>query len=194
MNELVKIYLVRHGDTAWTLSRQHTGSTDIPLTPHGEEQAQALAKRVRKIEFAEVLSSPMQRASHTAELAGFTPAIEPLLREWNYGDYEGLTTLEIQKKQPNWNVFRDGCPGGESHSQVSKRADEFVAMLRKKQGNIAVFSHAHFLRVIAARWINEPVELAQHLLLGTTSVSVLGFEHHKADEPVIELWNETCSL
>ena len=188
---LLRIYLIRHGETEWSLSGQHTGLTDIPLTAHGESQAPELGQRLRDISFARVFTSPRQRARRTCELAGFAPVAEtePDLTEWNYGDYEGQRSVDILKGRPDWNLFRDGCPCGESPAQVSDRADRFIARLRALEGNVALFSHGHFGRALAARWIGSSVRQAQHLLLSTASISILGYEHNQADEPVIALWN-----
>jgi probable phosphoglycerate mutase len=188
---LPRIYLVRHGETEWSLSGQHTGRTDIPLTPRGEEAAQELGQRLRNIQFARVLTSPRQRARRTCELAGLGPVaeIEPDLAEWDYGDYEGQRSADIRKGRPDWNLFRDGCPRGETPAQVSDRADRFIARLRVLDGNVALFSHGHFGRVLGARWIGLPVNEAQRLLLDTASLSILGYEHNHAESPVIALWN-----
>lgn len=188
---LTRIYLIRHGETEWSRSGQHTGLTDIPLTAHGESQAQELGQRLRDISFTRVFTSPRQRARRTCELAGFAPVAETEsdLVEWNYGDYEGKRTVDIKKERPDWNLFRDGCPSGESPAHVSDRADRFIARLRALEGNVALFSHGHFGRALAARWIGSPVSHAQHLLLSTASISILGYEHNQADEPVIALWN-----
>ena len=188
---LSRLYLVRHGETAWSLSGQHTGQTDIPLTEQGEQDARNLVAELRAVRFNRVYSSPLQRARRTCELAGLgeVAEIDPDLTEWNYGDYEGQRPGDIRKRQPNWNVFRDGCPSGESPAQVSERADRLIARLRTLEGNIAIFSHGHFGRVLAARWIGLPVRQAQHFLLSTASLSILGYEHNLAEEPAIILWN-----
>jgi broad specificity phosphatase PhoE len=188
---LSRLYLMRHGETAWSLSGQHTGRTDIPLTEQGEQDARKLAERLRTVEFSRVFTSPLQRARRTCELAGLgkVAEIEPDLAEWDYGDYEGQRPVDIRKARPDWNVFRDGCPGGESPAQVSKRADQLIARLRTLEGNIALFSHGHFGRVLGARWIGLEIRQAQHLLLGTASVSILGYEHNLAEAPAIVLWN-----
>ncbi len=188
---LSRLYLMRHGETAWSLSGQHTGRTDIPLTEQGEQDARQLAERLRTLEFGRVFTSPLQRARRTCELAGLgkVAKIEPDLAEWDYGEYEGKRPVDIRKARPNWNVFRDGCPGGESPAQVSERADRVIARLRTLEGNIAIFSHGHFGRVLAARWIGLQVRQAQHLLLSTASVSILGYEHNLAEVPAIVLWN-----
>jgi probable phosphoglycerate mutase len=190
-NMLSHLYLVRHGETAWSLSGQHTGRTDIPLTEQGEQDARKLADRLHAVKFSRVFTSPLQRARRTCELAelGDVAKIEPDLAEWDYGEYEGQRPTDIRKSRPDWNVFRDGCPGGESTAQVSERADRLIAGLRTMEGNIALFSHGHFGRVLAARWIGLQIRQAQHLLLGTASVSILGYEHNLAEAPAIVLWN-----
>ena len=188
---LSHLYLMRHGETAWSLSGQHTGRTDIPLTERGEQDARKLADRLRTVKFSRVFTSPLQRARRTCVLAGLgeVAEIEPDLVEWDYGDYEGQRPADIREARPGWKVFRDGCPGGESPAQVSERADRLIARLRTLEGNIALFSHGHFGRVLAARWIGLQVRQAQHFLLGTASVSILGYEHNLAEAPAIVLWN-----
>jgi len=188
---LPRIYLVRHGETAWSLSGQHTGRTDIPLTEQGEQDARKLAERLRAVRFSRVFTSPLQRAKRTYELAGLKEVaeIEPDLTEWDYGDYEGLRPSEIRKARPNWNVFRDGCPRGESPAQISERTDRLIARLRGVEGNIAIFSHGHFGRVLAARWIGLSVGQAQPFLLNTASLSILGYEHNVPEVSAIVLWN-----
>jgi probable phosphoglycerate mutase len=183
--------LIRHGETAWSLSGQHTGRTDISLTTRGEEQARELAPRLGQISFACVFTSPRQRARQTCEMAGLgaEAVIEPDLAEWDYGDYEGQTSAEILTARPDWKIFLDGCPHGESPSDVSARADRLIARLRTLEGNIALFTHGHFGRVLGARWIGLPVAEARHFIIGTASVSVLGYEHGHTNEPVIIHWN-----
>jgi broad specificity phosphatase PhoE len=186
-----RLYLIRHGETAWSLSGHHTGLTDIPLTEQGEQDARTLAQRLGAVKFSCVFTSPLQRARRTVELAGLgdIAEIEPDLAEWGYGDYEGQRPVDIRKARPDWNVFRDGCPHGETPAQVSERADRLIARLRTLEGNTALFSHGHFGRVLAARWIGLPVGQAQHFLLSTGSLSILGYEHNLATEPAIVLWN-----
>jgi len=188
---LSQLCLVRHGETAWSLSGQHTGRTDIPLTEKGEQDARKLAERLSTVKFSHVFTSPLQRARRTCVLAGLgeVAEIEPDLVEWDYGDYEGQRPADIRAARPGWNVFRDGCPGGESPAQVSERADRLIARLRTLEGNIAIFSHGHFGRVLAARWIGLEIRQAQNLLLSTASVSILGYEHNLAEVPAIVLWN-----
>jgi broad specificity phosphatase PhoE len=185
------LYLMRHGETAWSLSGQHTGRTDIPLTEQGEQDARGLAERLHAVEFSRVFTSPLQRARRTCELAGLGDfaEIEPDLAEWDYGDYEGQRPADIRAARPGWNVFRDGCPGGESPAQVSERADRVIARLRALEGDIAIFSHGHFGRALAARWIGLEIWQAQNLLLSTASISILGYEHNVAEVPAIVLWN-----
>jgi probable phosphoglycerate mutase len=193
MSELLSVvYLARHGETAWSLSGQHTGRTDLPLTERGERNARALGERLRGLTFAKVYTSPLQRAARTCELAGFGTAaeIDPDLVEWDYGQYEGRRTAEIHAKRPDWQLFRDGCPGGESPDQVGARTDRVVGRVRAVKGDVLLFSSGHFLRVLAARWIGLDAAAGRYLLLGTASFSALGYEHHLA-EPVIRLWNET---
>ena len=191
MPMLQRLYLVRHGETAWSLSGQHTGRTDIPLTEQGEQDARKLAERLHAVRFSRVFTSPLQRARRTCELTGLNEVaeIEPDLAEWDYGDYEGQRPVDIRKGRPDWNLFRDGCPRGESPAQVSERADRLIARLRTLEGNIAIFSHGHFGRVLAARWIGLRVRQAQHFLLSTASLSVLGYGHNLAEKSAIVLWN-----
>ena len=188
---LPTIYLARHGETAWSLSGQHTGLTDLPLTERGERNARQLRQRLSGLAFAKVFTSPLQRAVRTSELAGFAAVaeIDRDLLEWNYGDYEGRRTAEILVERPDWQLFRDGCPGGESPSQVGARADRVVRRLRAIQGDVLLFSSGHFLRVLAARWLGLDAAAGKFFLLSTASVSVLSYEHNLS-EPVIRLWND----
>ena len=188
-----QLYLIRHGETEWSRSGRHTGRTDIPLTPRGEAEAQALQPVLGAVTFAAVLTSPMQRAHRTCELSGVsaTPLIEPDLAEWDYGTYEGLRSSEIHKERPDWSIFRDGCPGGELPAQISDRADRLISRLRSRDGNIALFTHGHFGCALAARWIDLPVIEGQHLLLSTASISILGHHPTHPEVPVISLWNLT---
>jgi probable phosphoglycerate mutase len=187
------IYLARHGETAWTISGQHTGLTDLPLTAAGERNAVRLGGRLKGLNPARVFTSPLQRAVRTCELAGFGKAaeIDPDLIEWNYGEYEGRRTADIRADRPGWQLFRDGCPGGESPPQVSARAERVVNRLRAIGADVVLFSSGHFIRVLAARWIGieHPVNAAS-LMLTTASLSALGYEHDLS-RPVIRLWNET---
>jgi len=186
-----RVWLIRHGETEWSISGHHTGRTEIPLTAHGESQARELGLRLRGLPFSKVLSSPRQRARQTCALAALGPDvdIDPDLAEWDYGDYEGQRTVDIRSGRPDWNLFQDGCPGGESPVDVSARADRVVARLRGWQGDVAVFSHGHFGRVLGARWIGLSVTHAQCFLLSTASLSVLAGEGDRADRPVVSLWN-----
>ena len=187
------IYLARHGETAWTLSGQHTGLTDLPLTARGERNASRLRQRLAGLTFAKVFTSPLQRARRTCELAGFGPVaeIDNDLLEWNYGEYEGRRTSEIRAERPNWQLFRDGCPGGESPQQVAARADRAVCRLRAVEGDVLLFSSGHFLRVLAVRWIGlELTTNARLFMLSTASLSAVGYED-SLERPVIRLWNET---
>jgi broad specificity phosphatase PhoE len=186
------VYLARHGETAWSLSGQHTGRTDLPLTERGERNARALGQPLRGLEFAKVYTSPLQRAARTCELAGFgtSAEIDPDLVEWDYGQYEGRRTADIHAERPDWQLFRDGCPGGESPDQIGARADRVVGRLRAIKGDVLVFSSGHFLRVFAARWLGLDASAGRYLLLSTASLSALGYEHNLT-EPAIRLWNET---
>jgi broad specificity phosphatase PhoE len=193
MNKAPQItYLARHGETAWTISGQHTGRTDLPLTERGEGNALRLGKRLSELTFAKVFTSPLERARRTCELAGFgsVAQIDGDLVEWDYGEYEGRLTVEILKERPDWQLFRDGCPGGESPQQVAARADRVVSRVRAVTGDVLVFSSGHFLRVLATRWIGiEPIN-GKSLMLGTASLSALGYENN-ISHPVIRLWNDT---
>lgn len=186
------VYLARHGETEWSLSGRHTGLTDLPLTARGQESAQKLGKRLAGLEFAHVFTSPLQRAAETCRLAGFSTTAEvvPDLVEWNYGKYEGLRTTEIHAERPDWLLFRDGCPEGETSTQVGARADRVIDRCRRASGNVLVFSSGHILRVVGARWLGLAPGAGQYFVLGTASVSVLGYEHNMS-EPVIRLWNDT---
>jgi broad specificity phosphatase PhoE len=188
---LPEIYLVRHGETEWSLSGRHTGRSDIPLTPAGEDAARKVGERLAGLSFSAVWSSPSQRASRTCELAGFggQRVIKDDLAEWNYGAYEGVKTRDIQAERPGWQLFRDGCPEGETAADVGGRADNVIAEFRRTEGPILVFSSSHFLRVLAARWIGLPPEGGAHFVLDTTSISVFGYEHDLT-EPVIRRWNQ----
>lgn len=188
----MKIYLVRHGETAWTLSGQHTGVTDLGLTAHGEEESRALAPRLRPLAFARVLVSPRLRARQTCALAGFgeVSELEPDLAEWDYGRYEGLSSEDIRRENPEWNIWRDGCPGGESPADVSARADRLISRLCTTQDTIALFSHGQFSAALAVRWIGLALVEGQHFALHTASVSALGLAGHHPDRRMIELWNE----
>ena len=190
----LRLYLVRHGETEWSLSGQYTGRTDILLTAHGEDEARELGLRIRDIPFARVLTSPLKRAQQTCALAGLIPTaeVEPDLAEWDNGDDAGRTPADVLASRPGWNLFRDGAPHGETPAQISDRADRFIARLRSWDGNIALFSHGHFGRVLAARWIGLSVAQAEHFLLNTASLSILCYEHDCTDQPAIALWNSAA--
>ena len=193
MSEVLPIvYLARHGETAWTLSGQHTGLTDLPLTERGERNARRLEERLRGVTFAKVFTSPLQRARRTCELAGFgsVAEIDRDLLEWNYGEYEGRLTTDIHRERPDWQLFRDGCPGGESPNEVGTRADRVLKRVRTIDGNVLFFSSGHFLRVFAARWLGLDAAFGRYFLLSTASLSALGYEHNLS-EPVIRLWDDT---
>jgi probable phosphoglycerate mutase len=185
------IYLARHGETAWTVSGQHTGLTDLPLTERGEGNARRLGERLKGLAFPHVFTSPLQRARRTCELAGFGPVaqVDADLVEWDYGAYEGVRTVDIHKERPGWQIFRDGCPDGESVGDVGARADRVVARLRALGGDVLVFSSGHFLRVFAARWCGLEAAAGRTLLLSTAALSIVGYEHNTS-EPVIRLWND----
>lgn len=187
----LQIYFIRHGETEWTLLQRHTGSTDLPLTAHGESQARKLSGRLSQTAFTHVLTSPMKRARQTCTLAGLggNPEIEPDLAEWDYGDYEGKRSSGIRESRPGWNVFLDGCPGGETPAQVAGRADRLIGRLRRLDGNVALFSHGQFGAAFAVRWIGLPVVAGQHFSLGEASLSILGDNPHHPEVPVIALWN-----
>lgn len=191
--QLPMVYLARHGETAWTLSGQHTGLTDLPLTEHGERNARRLDKRLVGVLFAQVLTSPLRRASRTCELAGFgaVASVDDDLVEWNYGDYEGMTTAEINRQRPGWDIFRDGCPGGETVADVAVRADRVIDRIRAIDDQMLIFTHSHFLHVLAACWLGLEPASGRYFFLGTAALSVVGY-HHNRNEPVIRLWND-CS-
>ena len=193
MNQAISIaYLARHGETAWTITGQHTGRTDLPLTPRGEGNALRLGERLSGLTFAKVFTSPLQRAMRTCELAGFRAVaqVDADLLEWDYGEYEGRLTADILKERPDWQLFRDGCPRGESPEQVAARADRVLNRLRAATGDVLIFSSGHFLRVLATRWIGAAPINGKSLMLGTASLSALGYEHNIA-HPAIRLWNDT---
>jgi probable phosphoglycerate mutase len=191
MAQPLRLYFIRHGETAWSLTGQHTGLTDLPLTARGEEEARALRAWLQPIAFARVFVSPRQRAGRTCELTGLsqTAEIDADLQEWNYGDYEGLTSRSIGAVRPGWDIFADGCPGGETPQQVSDRADRLIARLRALEGSIALFSHGEIGRALAARWIGAPIAIGRNLALGTASISVMAYQVHHLENPVIEIWN-----
>jgi probable phosphoglycerate mutase len=187
------VYLARHGETAWTLSRQHTGLTDLPLTERGERTARRLGERLKALTFTAVFTSPLQRAARTCELAGLKSVaeVDKDLVEWNYGQFEGRRTAEIRAERPDWELFRDGCPGGESPQEVGARADRVVKRVRAVPGNVLIFTSGHFMRVLATRWLGlEPSVNCKFFMLSTASLSAVGYEHD-VSRPVIRLWNET---
>ena len=186
------IYLARHGETAWSVTGQHTGVTDLPLTERGERNAVRLGERLAGLVFTKVFTSPLRRAVRTSELAGFgaVAEVDRDLVEWNYGDYEGLRTVEIRAKRPDWHLFSDGCPNGESPEQIGARADRVVSRVRAIKGNVLVFSSGHFLRVFAARWLGLEPAAGKFLMLDTASLSALSYEHDLS-QPAIRFWNDT---
>jgi probable phosphoglycerate mutase len=188
---ITRAVLVRHGETEWSKSGRHTGRTDLPLSAQGEQKALRLVPVLAPLGITHVLASPRQRARRTCELAGLGALAEtdPDLAEWDYGDYEGLTTAEILAKRPGWRLFRDGCPGGESPQQVAARADRAIARLLAMEGVAAVFSHGHLGRVLGARWVGQEVGLGERLTFDTASVSLLALEHGDPGTPSIQLWN-----
>ncbi len=188
-----RIFLIRHGETEWTLSGQHTGATDIPLTKRGEEEAALVGKKLRGHTFETVLCSPLKRAKETCAIAGFLkqPQLEPDLVEWNYGDYEGLTAAQIWKKSPGWNIFSNGAPHGESLEDITARANRVLAKIQPLRGDVALFSHGHFLRAFAACYLQLPAQEGRLFALSPSSISILGFERAR---PVISLWNDLSHL
>lgn len=185
-----EIWLVRHGETEWSRSGQHTSRTDLPLTPEGERQAESLQRMLAGRSFAVVLSSPMKRAVETCRMVGLAPEIDASLVEWDYGDYEGQTTADIQKRVPDWTIWTGAPPNGETVAQVGARAERVISRALSARGDVALFGHGHLLRILAACWIGlEPTE-GRLLALSTASVSVLGYEH---ETRVIRLWNQTAA-
>ena len=188
-----RIFLCRHGETEWTKSGQHTGLTDIALTKKGEQEAQLLGKRLQGLQFAQVLTSPLKRALHTCALSGLSEAaqIDPDLTEWNYGKYEGLTLSQIQQTDPDWNIFTNGAPQGESLADMGKRVDRVLAKIESFTGDVALFSHGHFLRALAVKWLQLPLQDGRLFALSPASLSTLGFEH---TVQVLTLWNDISHL
>ena len=189
---LPEVYLARHGETAWSITGQHTGRTDIPLTARGERNAMSLGQRLNGVTFAKVLASPLVRARRTCELAGFGDTGRGRRQTCRSGitaHYEGRRTVDIRHERPDWYLFRDGCPGGESVEAIGARADRVVARLRAIDGHVLLFSHGHILRVLAARWLGLPAGEARLFVLSTAALSILGYEHH-LEEPAIRLWND----
>ena len=190
-SDLPRLFLARHGDTAWTDSRQHTGRTDLALNEAGEDRARQIGEKLRRYSFTAVFTSPLQRASTTSKLAGYgaVARIDPDLVEWDYGRFEGMLTNDILKAQPGWQLYRDGCPGGESPGDVAARADGFIARLQRTEGDVLAFSSGHIIRMIAARWLGLPPAAGRFFYCRPASVGVLGFEHKNRNEPIIYLWN-----
>jgi len=188
---LPTLYLVRHGDTAWTDSHQHTGRTDLPLNERGEARARRLGDRLKRFSFSRVRTSPLRRAGQTCELAGFgtVAEVDRDLVEWDYGRYEGKRTSEIVQERPGWELFRDGCPEGESPGDVASRADRFIARVRGIAGDVLAFSSGHIIRMLAARWLGQPPAAGRLFICDPASVGVLGFDRDSPDEPIIRLWN-----
>jgi broad specificity phosphatase PhoE len=190
-DKLPIVYLARHGNTAWTHSGQHTGLTDLPLTPDGERNAVWLGERLKGLTFAKVFTSPLQRAARTCELAGFGPAAEtdPDLVEWNYGKYEGLTSAQILQQRPDWDLFRDGCPGGESPQQIGERAYRVVQRIRGVTGDVLLFASGHIIRVLTACWLGVGPAGGRFFLLSPASLSALSYEHNLS-RPAVRLWDD----
>lgn len=183
-----EIWLIRHGETEWSKSGQHTSKTDLPLTPEGEKRALTLGRTVSKHTFGLVLASPMKRAQDTARLVGFTPVITEDLREWDYGKYEGLTSKQIHEEVPGWTIWNGVVPGGETGEQVAARADDVIARAVAANTDVAFFAHGHILRVVAARWLGLPAEAGKYFALSTATMSILGYEH---EQRVFQVWNDS---
>ena len=186
--QIKEVYLIRHGETEWSLTGQHTGITDIPLTENGRKVAKQLEPVLAKEDFVLVLTSPLHRAQETCELAGLgdRAEIDRDLMEWNYGEYEGITAREIRRKRPGWMIFKDGCLGGESPEQIGVRVDRVIARVRALEGNVALFAHGHVFRVFAARWVGLPATAGRHFLLATATLSILSYYR---DVPAVKRWN-----
>lgn len=181
------LYLARHGETEWSLNGRHTGSTDLPLTARGEERAIALQPRLAVVDFAAVYSSPMTRALRTAEIAGFSsPTVTPLLCEFDYGEYEGMTSHQIHAERPGWELYKDGCPGGESPEQAYARAREFIDLAARTNGSVLAFAHGHILRAIAVAWMDLGIRAAARVALDVATISILREGDHGR---VLQLWN-----
>jgi broad specificity phosphatase PhoE len=196
VSSLPKLYIARHGDTAWTDAHRHTGRVDLPLNERGEEHARQLGRGLAPIPFVRVFTSPLRRVTRTCALAGFgaVAKIDRDLLEWDYGPYEGKTTREIVQERPGWEQFRDGCPGGESAQDVADRADRFIARVHELAGDVLAFSSGHVIRMIAARWLGLPPAAARCFFCEPGSVGVLGFEHDSRDQPILQLWNSETFL
>jgi probable phosphoglycerate mutase len=190
-SSLPQLYLARHGDTEWTDSHRHTGRTDLPLNERGEEHARQIGEQLRRFSFSHVFTSPLQRASRTCELAGFGARAEVNrdLLEWDYGCFEGKRTSDVLKERPGWELYREGCPDGESPPDVAARADRFIARVHEIGGDVLAFSSGHIIRMIAARWLGLPPVAGRFFYCDPASVGVLGFEHNSLDEPLIRVWN-----
>jgi broad specificity phosphatase PhoE len=188
---LPRLFLTRHGDTAWTDSSQRTGRTDLPLNERGEKRARQIGAKLQKYAFALVFTSPLKRAARTCELAGYAgrAEVDANLVEWDYGRFEGKLTGEILKERPGWELFRDGCPDGESPDDVADRADRFIERVRESDEDVLAFSSGHIIRMIAARWLGLPPAAGRFFFCRPASVGVLGYEHKNSDEPIIGLWN-----
>ena len=193
-SDLPRLFLARHGDTAWTDSHRHTGRTDLPLNERGEDHARQLGRVLSAVRFVHVFTSPLRRVAGTCRLAGLgeVAEIDPDLLEWDYGVHEGKTTSEIVRERPGWELFRDGCPGGESARDVAERADRFIARVRELDGDVLAFSSGHIIRMIAARWLGVAPDAGRFFFCEPASVGVLSFEHHSPDQPIIYLWNQVC--
>lgn len=191
MAGLSRVYLARHGETEWSRTGQHTGRADLPLTEHGESEARALGARLATFSFAHVFTSPLQRARRTCELAGYGARAElvPDMMEWDYGQYEGRRAAEIRAERPDWNLFRDGCPGGETAADVGTRADRVIARVSALEGDAILFAHGHFLRIFTARWIGLSPDHARLFMLSTGALCAVGYEHGRPESPAIALWN-----
>jgi broad specificity phosphatase PhoE len=188
------IYLARHAETEWSISGQHTGLTDLPLTKRGEHHAELLGKRLAGIHVKAVFTSPLQRARHTAELAGYGSAtVDRDLVEWDYGQWEGMKTVDIQKFHPGWALFKDGCPGGETFEQITARVDRMIGKIRAVGGDVLLFSSGHLLRVLTARWLSRPIDLGAALYINAASLSICSYDHDLS-EPVLRLWNDIHHL
>jgi broad specificity phosphatase PhoE len=187
----LQLFLIRHGQTAWSLTGQHTGYTDLALTEQGEAEARELAPRLQNIQFSRVLSSPALRAQRTCSLAGLGSGreIDNDLREWNYGDYEGRRSIDILRDRPDWNLWRDGCPNGDTPAQVAARADQLLERLGATDGNIAMFTHGHFGAALAVRWIRLPMINGEHFPLRPAAISILGSVPDHPQVPAILMWN-----
>jgi broad specificity phosphatase PhoE len=193
MTALNELWLARHGETEWSVAGRHTGRTDVPLTARGEQQAAALGERLRGVEFAMMLASPLERARRTAELAGFDGALafDDDLIEVDYGDYEGRTTAEIQRARPDWDLWRDGCPGGETIAEAARRAERVLARARAADGPVLLVGHGHLTRTLASRALTLSADHGRHLALDPASLSIVGSEHAA---PALWLWNDASHL